>query len=472
MVVPSYQELLDDNQRLRQQLAEQQRTLQQLQQTVRDLQQRLADAERAAKRQAAPFSKGPPKDDPKRPGRKAGARHGRHNHRPVPPPERVDEVLEAPLPEQCPDCGIGLVETHTDHQYQTEIPRQPHVRQFNIHCGHCPHCHKPYRGRHPLQTSDATGAAQSQLGPDAQAAVVYLNKDAGLSHGKVAKVFGHLYGITLTRGASAQIVLRGAQRLRPTYQEIRQTIQASAHLTPDETGWRVGGHPVWLHAWVGDQGATCYVINPQRSAAVLEAVIGSDWSGTMTHDGFASYDRFQEAVHQQCVDHALRRAQALAEKQSGRARDFPNQVSALFTGALQVRDDYREGTLDAVALETAHTEYVSRLLDLTDHPRQNAANNTFAKHLYGHGEQWLMFLIDPDTPATNHRAEQALKTPIVNRKVWGGNRTEAGARAQEVTSSVLQTCKHLTVDVFSYLSDAFRGVVGNLFGTHTESQLT
>jgi transposase len=208
-----------------------------------------------------------------------------------------------------------LIETHTDQQFQTEIPRQPQVRQFNIHRGHCPHCRKPYRGRHRLQTSDATGAAQSQRGPDAQAAVVYLNKDAGLSHGKVAKVFGRLYGISLSRGASAQIVLRAAQRLQPACQEIREQPQTSAHLTPDETGWRVGGQPAWLHAWVGDQGATCYVIDAQRSAWVLEAVIGGDWSGTMTHDGFASYDRFAEAVHQQCVGHALRRARTLAEKQ-------------------------------------------------------------------------------------------------------------------------------------------------------------
>ena len=44
------------------------------------------------------------------------------------------------------------------------------------------------------------------------------------------------------------------------------------------------------------------------------------------------------------------------------------------------------------------------------------------------------FLVDPSIPATNHRAEQAEKVPIVNRKVWGGNRTPAGTEAQVVTS--------------------------------------
>ena len=60
------------------------------------------------------------------------------------------------------------------------------------------------RYRHALQTSDAVGAAASQLGPDAQAAVVELNKQAGLSHGKVTQVLDKLFGIQLSRGGSAQ----------------------------------------------------------------------------------------------------------------------------------------------------------------------------------------------------------------------------------------------------------------------------
>ncbi len=56
-----------------------------------------------------------------------------------------------------------------------------------------------------------------------------------------------------------------------------------------------------------------------------------------------------------------------------------------------------------------------------------------------------------------------MKTPIVNRKVWGGNRTDAGGDAQVVVGSVLQTCKNKAVDAFTYFSNAFRGVLGNLF---------
>ena len=39
---------------------------------------------RGAKRQAAPFSKGPPKSDPKPPGRKSGEDYGTHHRRALP----------------------------------------------------------------------------------------------------------------------------------------------------------------------------------------------------------------------------------------------------------------------------------------------------------------------------------------------------------------------------------------------------
>jgi transposase len=449
MDVPSYQQLLLENQQLRELVAQ--------------LQKRIEELERSTKRQAAPFSKGPPKKNPKKPGRKKGDEHGEHAHREPPPPERIDETLDAPLPEQCPQCGGAVVEDHLDQQFQTEIPRKPIVREFKIHCGHCQKCGKHLRGRHPLQTSDATGAAQSQLGADAQAAIVYLNKRAGMSHGKIADTFDKFFGITLTRGACAQVVVRAGQILQPVYEQIKQRIIDSEHLTPDETGWRIGGRPAWLHGWVGDDGATLYAIDPQRSADVLEKVIGIDWSGSMTHDGFSSYERFEDVAHQQCVDHALRRARGLVEKQIGAAKIFPQQVIDLLTESLRLRDRFNEENADSDRRGEAYEDFVERLRRLTEQPRSNALNERFAKHLYNHLGSWFLFLVDPTIPATNHRAEQALKTPIVNRKVWGGNRTDIGGDAQAVLSSVLETCKNRTIDAFTFVSNALRGVVGNLF---------
>jgi transposase len=439
-----------------------------LEKRVAELMARLEALERTAKRQAAPFSKGSPKKNPKKPGRKSGDRHGDHGHRPAPDPATLDEVLDAKLPDACPNCGGEVEETHTDTIHQEEIPRQPIRRRFTIHCGKCRRCGKTCRGRHPLQTSDATGAAASQIGPDAQAAVVYLNKKSGLSHGKIADLFDQCFGIKITRGAAAQIVGRAARRLEPAHEEIAEQLKTASHITPDETGWRIGGRTVWLHAWVGDNGATLYRVDPQRSADALERVIGLHWSGSMTHDGFSSYDRFEDAVHQQCNDHPLRRAQSLLESQSGANRRFPQAVIDLFVEALDRRDQFDADTQAGRAPNedvrvAVYESFVDRLRALTSRPRADEANDRFARHLDKHAAEWFLYLIDPTIPATNHRAEQALKTPIVNRKVWGGNRTDIGAHVQGVTSSVIETCKRTTINAFDYLSDAFRGVVGGLF---------
>src|SRR5215471_9354626 len=92
MDAPSYQQLLIENQQLREQIAA--------------LQKRLEELERSAKRQAAPFAKGLPKPDPKKPGRKKGKQHGQHGHRSS-PSTQADETLDAPLPSKCPDANCG-----------------------------------------------------------------------------------------------------------------------------------------------------------------------------------------------------------------------------------------------------------------------------------------------------------------------------------------------------------------------------
>ena len=447
---------------------ERDRLIDALQRRVAELEKRLDELERTSKRQAAPFSKGDPQSQPKKPGRKAGKNHGSHAHRPPPPPEDIAETLEAPLPDACPHCGGEIAkDDDVDEQFQTDIPTQPVRRKFRIHKGQCQSCGRRVRGRHPWQTSDATGAAQSQIGPNAQASIVYLNKRSGMSYGKIADYFQEANGIHVNASTATRIVLRAGRKLRPTYEDIKESIKNSKVITPDETGWRKGGRPVWLHAWVGDQ-ATGYVIDPHRSADALEKVIGLDYSGTLVHDGAASYDRFQEALHQGCVAHPLRRAHNLEQVQRGRARSFARQVIDLFQQALGLRDAYRQAKVPPADLTAAYEEYCDHLRHLTGRPRANEANDTFARHLYNYSHAWFLFLLDPAVPATNHQAEQALRTPIVNRKVFGGNRTDAGCRAQEITSSTIQTCKQRKHSAFAFIRATICGLVQSIFTNASE----
>jgi transposase len=422
---------------------------------VAELTRKLDEAVRAGKRQAAPFRKGLPEPDPKTPGRKSGDAHGKHGHRPLPPPDQVAECHEAHLPDTCPHCQGRLVETGTAEQFQTEIPRQPLIRKFRVHVGHCEACGKRTQGRHPLQTSDALGAAASQIGPDAQAAAAVLHTQMGLSHGKVASVFQTLFGITLTRGASAQIDLRAAARLESDYQLILGEVRSSEQIAADETGWRIGGHPAWLHAWVGDR-ATAYAIDSKRSADALERVIGAEWSGVLSHDGFASYERFEAAIHQQCVAHVLRRARDLLAMATRGAVAFPRQLIALFTEAIHRRNQLAGRVETDDERERQRSGFDDRLLALVRARRTVPAYVTLAKHLGKHLEQWFTFVFDPSVEPTNWKAEQAIRPAVVNRKVWGGNRTTAGARTQQTLMSVFETCRRQTRSVLDYVSLTLR----------------
>ena len=450
MAKPTYEELEAEIVRLRARVAE-------LEAKVARLEKVIQELSRRGKRQAAPFSKDKPKAQPKTPGRKSGEAYGTPSRRE--PPSQIDEVHDAELPATSPCCGGGVNETHVDVQYQTDIPQKPICRQFNIHVGECEHCQQAIRGRHPLQTSDAIGAAASQLGPAAQAAAVLLNKKAGLSYGKIQGVFRDLFGIAVSRGGLSQTVARMADRLVPTYEQIAATVAASPVVCPDETGWRVGGQSAWLHAAATPE-ATWYCVAKGRGGDVLEGLLTEWWDGVLVHDGWAPYDRFEEATHQQCVFHIKTRCKELLEKAVGRTRLFPQRVLDLIDDALTARE--RARALDDDGRVALAESYANRLHLLVRGVKNDADNERLARHLQNHEAEWFVFLADPTVPAANTLGEQAMRGPVVNRKVWGGNRTWIGAATQAITCSVIDTCRKVSTDAMSFLKDIACGITGTL----------
>ena len=410
----------------------------------------LNNANRSAKRQAAPFSKGPPKVDPKRPGRKSGDDYGTKARRAIPPV--IDEVHEAPLAcEACPKCGGTLRPDGVVQQYQTEIPRRPIYRQFNIHVAHCACCDTRVQGRHPLQTSDAVGCCQSQLGPDAQAAIVHFNKVTGLSQGKIADVFSRLFGITLTRGGACQAMLRAARRCRGEYDQLIRGVGQAPWLVPDETGWRIGGLPAWLHVCVTTD-AVVFHIDRRRGFDGSCKLIPWDYAGSMIHDGYKPYQRYHKAIHQTCLAHLLRRSREILEKATGGAVIFPRKIKAILQESLAVRDARDAGQITPERAAAKAQTLRVQVRRLTESAKSNAENDRFGRHLYANQHYLFTFLKDAALDATNHKAEQAIRPAVVNRKVWGGNRTPVGAEAQSILMSVLGTAAKRGIEAVGWLS--------------------
>lgn len=418
---------------------------------IRRLEVELEDARRRGKRQSAPFSKGKSATG-KSPGRKSGEAHGRHGHRAAPagPPDRE---LEAALPDRCPECGGEVVCDRVDEQWQVDIPPvTPVVTKFNVAVGHCGGCGTRLQGAHREQTSQALGAAASSVGPTARALGMWLHYGLGLSFDKARKVLDR-FGIGLTRAAICQESASAASKeLVPVHAELVAAANASPSVVMDETGWHVEGDPVWM--WVATNARlSVYWVTPQRGFADATTVISADYDGIIVRDGYVVYDQYTNARHQSCLAHLLRRCREMEADLTGRDRQIPLAAKAILKDALAARD------LDVAERAAAAVELTARVDTLCARPTDCDDNRRLLAHLAHQAPGLFTFLTaDPalHLDATNWRAETGIRPAVVNRKVWGGNRTWTGAATQGVITSILRTAEQHGHDAVAYLADRAR----------------
>ncbi len=176
-------------------------------------------------------------------------------HRAV--PAHVDVTYDAPLPAACPGCGGAVPLERVAPQSQEDLPVvRPIVRRVDVQVGCCVACRR-VQGRHPLQTSDALGAANVHLGPGAVTLIVRLHKDVGVSLEKIATLLRERFGLTVTPGGLVQARHRAARVVGPTYAALCAQIRGSPVVSPDETGWRVDAVLHWLWAFATRRTRRC-----------------------------------------------------------------------------------------------------------------------------------------------------------------------------------------------------------------------
>src|SRR6266508_2148325 len=232
--MPSVEELLDRIARLEAELARRDRELTAKDQRIAELERIIEELGRRGKRQAAPFSKGAPSLDPKRPGRKPGEGYGRQA---LPKrPRRVDETIRVGCPLWCGHCH-GRVRLHgTGRQYVLDLPEvRPHVTEFVVDYGYCEACARRVQGRHPRQVSDVLEVGTVHLGPGVISFAAYLNKVGGLSYGKTVAVIERMSGLRLSRSTCCRALLRLARKAAPSYGGLVESVRASPVVYPDET---------------------------------------------------------------------------------------------------------------------------------------------------------------------------------------------------------------------------------------------
>ena len=422
---------------------------------IDQLEKVIEEVRRGGKRQAAPFSKGDPKASPKKSGRRSGTDHGTHSRRRAPERE-PDRVVPVPLPDACPHCGENdLLALKTMSQWVEDLPDIATIlTRFDVSVGCCAGCGRRVQGRDGEQSSDALGAAAAQVGPRALALAAWLHKACGMPLAKICALYSQFH-LAVTPGGLSQAMDRMATKSFATYEALKEELAAASVVSPDETGWRVGGRSAWLWAFAATT-LTVYAICDGRGFDDATTVLPADFAGTLCRDGWAPYRKFTDAAHQSCLAHLLRRAREMAESNPPEHRDIPVTLSAILHDALIARALRDAGMLEGDTLDRAIAGLDRRVNALLAAESGCDANRRLQKHLAHERDALFTFLRRPGVEATNWRAENAIRPAVVNRKVCGGNRGWYSAETQQILMTLFRTAYQQGVDAIAVLIDLLR----------------
>lgn len=403
------------------------------------LRQELDEAQRQAHRQASPFRRRERKQRCKKPGRRQGHKP---ELRPTPTPTQIDRVINVPI-RLCPDCNVELVDPKISVQYQTDLPPiVPIVTQFNIESGFCPCCRQRRQGRHPQQTSDATGAAGNTLGPVVLTMGAELKHRLGVPYRKICDFLKTYGGLHVAPATFVRAEQRLADLAKPTYDLLIDALRRCGVVHADETGWRVNAVNGWL--WVfSNKDLTIYTIRAGKGARghqVPADMLGPDFDGFLIIDGFKAYDVLDYAKGQ-CNGHLLRRAKEMSETAEPREQQRLQTLIALLQEAIGLAERREQLTVAGYARRAQEIE--KRFDDWFGHVvrgQRSPELERLTSHIANHYEQWLLFLREPLVPPTNNHAERMLRPAVITRKIGGCNKTLLGALVHSILASLMVTC--------------------------------
>jgi len=418
-----------------------QRENEQLRQQLAEALARIAELERAAGRQAAPFRreerlKIPPAEQ-KRPGRVSGHEASYRKQ-----PRWVDAEIEVPLPAACPHCGSKVDDRRPLTQYIEEIPPlRPWVVRLTTWSAACPRCGVVH-STHPLQTSRAQGVAGTQLGPRALALAALLNKQLGLTTRRTCQVLRKVCGLSVSPGGVSQALVRMAGKLAGEYDALIRQLRSSPAVFADETSWWVGGSGWWLWVFTTPE-TTVYRVDRSRGSQIVEETLG-DYQGMLVSDCLASYDRPQYRKHK-CIAHHLRAIKHARDRPDTPDPRYLDQWRLLFAA---VRALYHARPVMPSDEFIQRREHVKAWCDqlvqqVVTQPGDLAIQNRLSK-------QWahlLGCLYEPAAEPTNNRAERALRPAVITRKLSCGNKTPRGKRCWEILASLAATAQQRSEDI-------------------------
>jgi transposase len=413
-----------------------------------------ARAVRAARRQAK-RAKGQ-----RAPGKQPGD-PGAHLAR-VGDPDRVVEHD----PGACRRCGAdlaGAVVVGVECRQVFDLPaRRREVTEHVARKRRCA-CGCTTTGAFPPEAT-----APAVWGPQVRAYALYLMNRQLIPVERTAEILADLLGAPVSTGWLTGLTGQAADTLAGFMDDLAERVADADVVHVDETGARVAGVKWWFHV-------ACTALftflgaHPRRGVAATDDLgVLPRVHGTLVHDRWAPYWRYQTARHAVCNAHILRDLAGVAEI-AGQAV-WANAMIEVLCDAKRRTEAATAAGLDALPRgQRAHVRarYNRVLVDafLANPPpatgrRPNAlqrASRNLTIALRDHAHEILLFTTDTRVPFDNNQAERDLRMAKLQQKISGTFRTESGAQRFATVRSYIETGRKHGHNPIDLLIAAFTG---------------
>jgi transposase len=347
-------------------------------------------------------------------------------------PEHIDREVKQTL-KTCPDCHHRLgeaVET-TEHIQEDIIPAQVEVTRYVRHRYWCRHCRVVVTA--PYAPDEVPCG---YLGARTLTSMVLLKFYHGLPGNKICDIFRDFCGLKVSEGAVAQALQRLARYLQVESEVIVKAIREASYKHVDETGWKINSVKHWLWAFVHEHWAS-YLIDRSRGSQVPKEVLGHPFQGTMITDFYGAYNRMK-GNKQKCFVHLrreIRRCRGNDPPQSFRIPE--KKLKRILSDALRL--DERRSQMARLLFRRRVRRIQKRFLDFACGTYANKDWQRLSKRLLKYEKELFTFLDVPGLPNHNNAAERAIRPHVIIRNRSFQNRTDKGARAHSILTSLIHT---------------------------------
>lgn len=344
----------------------------------------------------------------------------------------------------CPNCHGKLGKPSATYKRQVlNIPLTDFtVTEHTVFKRWCFNCKKRVFPKPKLKDSVI---GRHRFGLNIFAAITTLRERLRLPIGVIKIYFKTFHNLDLSEGEITRILHQTSHLSRPKYEEILTAVKSSPFICGDETGFRENGVNGYLWNF-STKNSQIILYRKSRGSRVIREVLGengSDYEGIMVSDFYAAYNEYC-GFHQRCWAHYLRDIHELK-------KEFPKHPP-LNIWAKKVKQIYQEakdypGPSLSLPLGLQAEERIKKeacfkeKLAKTCEPYlvKPSPMSTLCGRAIKFLPELFTFVRFPNIPSTNNLAERSLRHSVVQRKIFGGTRSEKGSQTKTILGSLFGT---------------------------------